>query len=771
MKFETLLARRYISAQKRHAALTVCSIIIAVALITMLCSCFTTLRGIQRAASYDAQPYHVMFNKVTKNQGAAIANMNQVASCELKPNPDGVTYQAQILFGEYIDDHWTYLDNMIRELKLNASGDPYDGLELNAELMKYDLVTLSSRYEAVQILALFFVFLIFFALALRMVIDTAFEVSSKERERQFGVLQSVGATPQQIVRILTAEGMILSAVGVPLGIGIGLLFGFGAYKAVLSSGVAEAFFTADKAEQLVHFHINPWLTISGGVIGLFWVFFSAYGTGMRIIKKTPVQAITARSNTVKKVRKHTFLSLFFGWTGKIASRSARRQPKRFAVTVLSLTISLTLFASISSVFHAAEDITTEALATYDWFGRSMADFELILDMSDADRIDESPTAFTEGLKQLEDTGYFTNIEHYIMEQAHLEMAEENEEVIYIGYVNRAIYERMFGGNPEISYDALTKTGGGILMNVDESLVPSDTETVSLRIHTKRLITKDEYDRLQEEPEEERLLRRPVKISPGGEDGSTTETLYYFLDSEYADFTVVSRFMQQAVDSSAVSWTPETMLIFTEDEWLSGDWELYGDFSLPGLLMCQLANDSDYEAAKHFLIENSERYGYDPDDPWADNYAVSKKFRTVLAAVRIGVTAVLLMIALIAIVNMVNIVSTGILNRKQELAAMQCLGMTKGQMYRMVIIECLQFTLWAAVAATILCTLLIYGTEQFMISLDLAEIAEEKLISYSEPIVKVWLASIAAFLCALASSLLPLRQMQREPLVEQIRAVE
>ena len=100
------------------------------------------------------------------------------------------------------------------------------------------------------------------ALTLRLIIDTAFEISSKEREQQFGVLQSVGATPMQIVKILTNEGLMLSVIGVPIGALSGIGLGFAAYKAVLSSGVADVFFTKEKAEQLVHFNVNPWMVLA-----------------------------------------------------------------------------------------------------------------------------------------------------------------------------------------------------------------------------------------------------------------------------------------------------------------------------------------------------------------------------------------------------------------------------------------------------------------------------------------------------------------------------
>ena len=109
-----------------------------------------------------------------------------------------------------------------------------------------------------QIFCIFFIFVVLIAFALRLIIDTAFEVSSKERERHYGVLQSIGATPEQIVRIIAYEGLRLCAVGV------------------------------------------------------IWGFLSAYGVGMRIIKKSPMEAIITRTDKVEKVRKRTLSGLLFG---------------------------------------------------------------------------------------------------------------------------------------------------------------------------------------------------------------------------------------------------------------------------------------------------------------------------------------------------------------------------------------------------------------------------------------------------------------------------
>ena len=103
--------------------------------------------------------------------------------------------------------------------------------------------------------------------------------------------------------------------------------------------------------------------------------------------------------------------------------------------------------------------------------------------------------------------------------------------------------------------------------------------------------------------------------------------------------------------------------------------------------------------------------------------------------------------------------------------MQCVGLTRGQMYLMSAIECLQFTLWAAIAASLLCILVIKGTEFFLFSIDLEDVAARRIISYGQPLKLVWIGSAIVYLCALISSFLPLSLMQKEPLIEQIRSVE
>ena len=116
-------------------------------------------------------------------------------------------------------------------------------------------------------------------------------------------------------------------------------------------------------------------------------------------------------------------------------------------------------------------------------------------------------------------------------------------------------------------------------------------------------------------------------------------------------------------------------------------------------------------------------------------------------------------------------STGIINRRSELAAMECVGMTRGQLRKLALVECLQYVIIACVGAIVLSLALLAGTQFFLRSIQLIEDNSERLVEFSEPVIRVLIAGAGAFVAALAASLIPLKEMQRTDLVDRIRTLE
>lgn len=272
--FELMLAKKYIGAQKRHSALTVCSIVIALALITMLFTLFSTVIGCLRSIAYSEGAYHIRIIQaedewLNQEQYKAIEEaVSKYGTCtpEVRQYNEKEVYYANIMLDKRIDSAFLFVDRIAKEIDVKRL-DYYT----NEMLMTLDVKDADAALQMSGIIAAFYVFMLVLIMMLRLIIDTAFEISSKERERQFGVLQSIGATPKQIVRVMTYEGLLLSVIGIPIGTAAGVGLGYFVYRAVIGTGLADFYLTPSGAAELVHFSVSPWLLLLGVVTGLVWV--------------------------------------------------------------------------------------------------------------------------------------------------------------------------------------------------------------------------------------------------------------------------------------------------------------------------------------------------------------------------------------------------------------------------------------------------------------------------------------------------------------------
>ena len=739
MNFEYFLAKKYIFAQKRHSLFTVCSIAVAVTVMAMLFTCYSVYTNIGRAAAYDEAPYHIRFISVDREKADLLEVMQGVKEVILTENPDG-TFRADVMFkkkginvtrNKYIHELARYLgiDEMYFDQQVEKGLVIY-----NSELMSYDSVDYDSRYGMLVIFCAYFCLILLVAASLRMVIDTAFEISSKERMKQFGVLQSIGAAPKQIVKIITLEGILLSVIGIPIGLILGVLTAFAAYKAILSSGVADAFLSAEKIESVVHFSVDPLMLLISALTGFVWIMLSAYGTGMRIIKVSPIEAINSRKNIIKKVKRFSLSGLFFGWEGKLASRNARREKKRFIITVISLMFSITLFSAGSSAIDSFRNYMMKV------FGEFMtSDFEI----NPNNRNFRDPLEYKLIEEKLTDCGYFENIDINIIISA----KTNDKSTKMLCFVNETGYDSLFGEEPSVSYADLEKSGGYILCASDK--IPEKTDSVTWNVMTYTLKGSDVSGMSLIDAIIAKAIEREYK----------EQTLNITAVDKCKDFLNYGYFI------SDIEYAVAPISLYE-----SGGYKILGDAFIPPRILCDLKNDSEYHEAAKFLENTVDT------NSLQDNYIIMKQIRTIMTSISIALMFVTGLLILTALVNMMNIVSTGILNRRSEIAAMQCVGMTRGQLFFMIAAESLQYVLFAGISSVILCEAVLYGTDKIMHSLyadlDKYEYIDNNMkISYTEPLVKIGLSMLAAYAAAFISAFVPIRAGEKIPLAEQIRMTD
>lgn len=339
--------------------------------------------------------------------------------------------------------------------------------------------------------------------------------------------------------------------------------------------------------------------------------------------------------------------------------------------------------------------------------------------------------------------------------------------------DRISYEKLFDKKPPVSYDELTESGGYALLVpeneyafADEAQKLSEGDTVTLNMTKNIYVSADEYECLSEN---ERNGIRAVRDHMN----ENKEPLYYIrYENQNNDFYIktvgTSEKTYAELDRDDIySYTESgkyVILVGTLETYDNVENEYYGTEGSFTLYGCEIENSNDYNAALNLINDAPEL------ELLTDTFSVRRQIRTVIATERIAVAFLTGLVTLIAVVNMVNILSTGVLNRRSELASMQCIGMTDGQLYGMTVMECLQYSLSAGILATIICCLLIYGTGQFMNTMGATDLVEIRL-DYIAPLPKIWLAAAVSFIAALCSSLIPLADMQKKSLVDMIRTVD
>ena len=765
MRYESLLASRYIKAQKRQSVFTCMSIIAAVAVIAMIFILYSVCMNCLENTYYREAPYHLVFSELTEEQGEAMADFPEVRSVKLSRTPDGVS--ANVLFGSDIGDRESWLCNAAKKIgasqqyERSKHSSLHGAYEWNDNLMKMDGVYDGAHLVKLRIFCIFFIFAVIIAFALRLIIDTAFEVSSKERERHYGVLQSIGATPEQIVRIITYEGLRICVIAVPFGLLAGVGLAYLMYHVLLASGLSDLFHGMTAAKLNLPFTVDFRMLLVAAAVGIVWVFLSAYGVGMRIIQKTPMEAIIARSDKVEKVRKHTLSGLLFGISGSIASRNARRQKKRFAVTVLTLTVSITLFALFSTLTETVErSIHGYIAANYYGQGGEAPDFTFTV----GNFAKGISTAETE--KALSDSGLFENI----AVQVHQELlTAEDKNTIQVYYVNREAYTQLFGADAAVSYDELVSSGGYVYNSACK-----DYGKYADQLQSGSLTLSSIYRTLPEDADKENM---------------TLGEMFKASDSEIREHTLPILGSVSMKDENDYDFclygaigTHETI----KAEWFGAFFGFVtADFSFAGSSADHYRyNAADLKKAQDWFREHSDIVGSIDDEgtPFQNMYEIKWRTHSVLATLRAGALILNLLLALAALINLLNIISTGIANRRSELASLQCVGMTNRQLARMAIIESLQFTGAAAIISAVICVVVIFGSEGILHTIIRESFVDESertrtmlfdlvRMDHITPFVRVGLASLTAFGAGCVTSLLMLRAQNSDSLSDQIRGSE
>ncbi|MGI6497744.1 MAG: ABC transporter permease [Oscillospiraceae bacterium] len=224
---------------------------------------------------------------------------------------------------------------------------PMDAVQYNGDLLRFLGASNDMSYNSV-LYSMGGILIVIIMAASVLLIYNAFFISVSERTRQFGLLSSVGATKRQMKQSVLYEALVLSAIGIPLGVLAGIA-GIGITLKLVEGLFAVSFFAASKAT--FHLFVSFPAVLAAVAVGLVTILLSAYWPSKRAVRFSAIDAIRQSADIKIKSRQVRISKLthrLFGFEGMLARKNFKRNKRKYRTTVISLFVSIVLFVSASS---------------------------------------------------------------------------------------------------------------------------------------------------------------------------------------------------------------------------------------------------------------------------------------------------------------------------------------------------------------------------------------------------------------------------------------
>ena len=529
-----------------------------------------------------------------------------------------------------------------------------------------------------------------------LIIYNVFQISVAGDIRFYGLLKTIGTTPRQLRRIIRTQALLLSLIGIPVGLLLGWLLG-----GVLTPVIVARL---DGVASVVS--VSPLIFVGAALFALATVLISCRRPGRLAGKVSPVEAVRyteGKALKQKGKRSGKGVSLLsMAWANLGRSRG-----KTF-ITVLSLTLAVVLLAltvtftsgfdmdKYVSSFTASDFILADAgqfQTGGDGFNDEMAVPEEVISAVDAQEgITGSGRVYGKTAPALE----FVTEEYYRSVWGRWNTQEQMDSMI--AFMDRtedgllADRVQLYGMEP-FALDHLTVLEGDLTKLND----PGGN-------YIAAVYSEDDYGNPEMDSHWARL--------------GDTVTIRYVEEYEYYDpasgqvygpwenVPEGAAFAQRAVQYRDVDYTVAALVVvpsalsyryYGADEFVMGAETFIRDTGTDAIMYYAFDTTEDANAAmESFLQDYTEnvnpQFDYESKATYAGEFESTRSMFLLLGV------AMSFIVGLVGVLNFFNAILTGITARRRELAVLQSIGMTARQLRTMLALEGLFYTVGAALLA-------------------------------------------------------------------------
>lgn len=540
-------------------------------------------------------------------------------------------------------------------------------------------------------------------------IRNSFAISITEKMQQYGMLASVGATSKQIRKNVFFEAFLLGLIGIPLGIGSGILASW------ILLWVCNRFFEKGFFLTLV-FSVSPAPILVAALLAYITILISARRSAKRASKVSPLEAIRATGDVKinpKKVRSPKWVKRCFGIGGELADKNLKRSRKKYRTTVVSIVVSVALFIAMWSFVGMAFGTIGLYYTNYT--------YNLALGAMDED----GEAAIGQALAENELVKGFSLI-HYsdgaLITKETLRLSEEHED--YMGTQAEDYYIQVISLGGEAYADYLKELGLKEAEVAGKAIL-NDVSVVEERKNGKRI-----YHEIRD------FAYQPgdtITLKKGWEEDCPLQTV---------ELVAVTDKKPMGMDNYS-----NLLIISDADMKQMFDGNIGGSFYVN-------AKDAD-------ALELELRKEFDTRLTFVHNQESTarqeRSFYMIFAIFFYGFIAV---ISLIGVTNIFNTITTNMELRSREFAMLRSIGMTKKEFTRMIRLESLFYgakSLLIGVPIGIVLSVLLYRA-----------FAESADFGYSLPVGGIAIAVAAVFLLIACIMRYSMNRINRQNIIETIR---
>ncbi|MDB3084687.1 ABC transporter permease [Clostridioides difficile] len=614
--------------------------------------------------------------------------------------------------------------------KISKNIYPNKDEESISDMVKYNehLLRLqgASKYENINssvksIIALVTILVIICTIA---TVYNSFSISITERKKQFGILNSIGATSSQIKRLVFIEGIIISLIGIPIGlisgtIAIDLLF------KTINKYFTESIVT-QMSLQIVY---NPIIIIVSIIIVLFTIFISILLPAIAASNVSPLDIIkNSGEYKVRKVKDSKLIKIIFKTEGVLAYKNMKRNRKKFIVTLFSLMISIIIFISFSGF--------TLLLLRGEEIRSSQRNYDLYLTAKGTARpIDDV-------ISKLQDIPEIKNFEFATGQSMSIKVSENKINKSKEDLIKEYYQQHKSGDSYEYDFsnNELNFPGEFAIKNKTNNLV------------------KGSFDKEKAIKENGVILVRKSYFESRGKKGIVELTNYKVgdtLNCEYLDDNGSSKKMKIKI------------LAITDEERLGMG---YQNMGLQFITYDEVAKNLGLKLNKSLIFidlggdvqtkKKIESLADKNNFNFHDESAGGEEEKQNLKVVKIFVYGFIVVISLVSVTNILNTVSTNINLRKRELAIIQSIGVTPNGFRKMIYLESfiygilsLIFGIPIGIGMTLVMNKLISGVIEFSPVIPWAAIA---------------ICIVSVFIITFIAAYIPMSKLNKENIIDNIR---